>query len=222
MRGLMWGIASMANALARMKVIGGHIDWNTWNEPTIVIDPAAISDVVYEPAVKEYLSGLGIPDGTVIYGRVVWSSDDSAFLQYYFGYTQANGFVEYETLPTWNSSTSSFDEASSSTIVAKFANIYGPVEYASSGDKLVQYPLEWDATTSSFIKGDTPVDVYEFPTIPDAIDDNAERYGRIEWDSTGHYLNQYKEVYDLATNTWTEEDNPTVIISTDSHSSQHT
>ena len=214
-RGFASGVMAMANALSNMQVHGGHVEWSAWLEPTIVIDPLYLQK-------NSYGTSGTIPDGTVIYGRVVWSATESSFLQYYLGYTSADGWTEYSTLPTWSAAAGSFSASASSTIIAKFANIYGPVEYSSTGDKLVQYPLVWDSTTSAFIKGDTPVDVYEFPDEVEAIPDDSERYGRIEWDSTGNYLKQYKEVYDQATNTWTEKTTATVSISTESHSSQHT
>lgn len=210
-RGFAYGVTSMANALSNMQVVGGHVEWSVWNEPTIVIDP------LYIEANSGSFGNASIPDGTVIFGRVVWSATESAFLQYYLAYTAADGWTEYETLPTWDTESGSFSADINPTIIAKFENMYGPVEFSETGNKLVQYPLIWDSGTLAFVKGETPVDVYEFKETPD----NSERFGRIEWDSTGHYLNQYKEVYDLATNTWTEKDDPDVVISTESHSSQH-
>ena len=75
MRGLMWGICSMANALARMKIVGGHIEWSAWNEPTIVIDPSAITDVQHEAG----FSGGSEPEPTAQdFPSDVVSIDDSA------------------------------------------------------------------------------------------------------------------------------------------------
>ena len=212
-RGFASGVTAMANALSNMEVVGGHVEWSVWGNPTIVIDPLYIEA---NSANSESSGSTSVPDGTVIFGRVVWSGTESAFLQYYLGYTAASGWEEYETLPTWSEVSGSFSEADSPTIIAKFANMYGPVEYSETGNKLVQYPLVWDSGTLSFIKGETPDDICELSPA-----DDDERFGRIEWDSTGHYLNQYKEVYDLETNTWEEKDEPDVVISTESHSSQH-
>ena len=43
------GIRKIANALARMEIVGGHIEWNAFDEPKIIVDPAA-SNVLLQSA----------------------------------------------------------------------------------------------------------------------------------------------------------------------------
>ena len=57
-KGLARGIRKMANALARLEVVGGHVEWNAFDEPKIIIDPAPVMEpsggyVNVDPALDE-------------------------------------------------------------------------------------------------------------------------------------------------------------------------
>lgn len=49
----------MAYAWENLSMRGGHIEWSCWGAPTIVVDPAAISDVLKEGESGEDEPGEG-------------------------------------------------------------------------------------------------------------------------------------------------------------------
>ena len=93
MKGIAFALASLANAVDKIKVIGGHVEWNAWNEPTIIIDPVAISGQM----------GSAMPNGTEIPGRVVYSTSGTPHFEQY-------------TL-TWNAATQQWDESETATLI---------------------------------------------------------------------------------------------------------
>lgn len=90
------GLRKMAYAWENLSMRGGHIEWSCWGAPTIVVDPASISDVL-----KEGESGEGgLPDGTEIWGRVAYDQTD-------------NKFVQYKLI--WDAATRTFSESETAT-----------------------------------------------------------------------------------------------------------
>lgn len=91
-KGLARGIRKMANALARLEVVGGHVEWNAFDEPKIIIDPAS----TMEPSTGGGGSGGGLPDGTEIWGRIEYDETYHRFLQYKERWDATNQkFVEF-------------------------------------------------------------------------------------------------------------------------------
>lgn len=53
------------------------------------------------------------------------------------------------------------------------------------------------------------------------LPDGTEIWGRVEYDASAHTLSQYKDVWDVATQSFVESDTATLITDLESHASQH-
>lgn len=96
------GLHKMAYAWENLTMRGGHIEWSCWGAPTIVVDPAAIRDLMLEGGLT---SPSGLPDGTEIWGRV----------EYYTGGTSP---VLRQYKDVWSSATQTFTESETATTIA--------------------------------------------------------------------------------------------------------
>jgi len=98
----------------------------------------------------EGTTGLGsdqFPDGTEIWGRVVYDQEDHKLVQYKC---------------TWDKATSTFVENKTPVTVFTFPDgmeIRGRVVYDQDENKLVQYKYTWDMATKTFVEDETPVDI---------------------------------------------------------------
>ena len=87
-RGFASGVMAMANALSNMQVIGGHVEWSAWLEPTIVIDQVD----------SESSGATSVPDGETRWGRVAYVEISHKFVQYKETYSaDTNTWTENET-----------------------------------------------------------------------------------------------------------------------------
>ena len=68
MRGFANALARLAGAVSNMKIIGGHIAWNAWDEPTFIID--------------DVTSSASRDAGAERWGRVEYDSTDHKYVQY--------------------------------------------------------------------------------------------------------------------------------------------
>ena len=84
--------------------------------------------------------------------------------------------------------------------------------------KLVQYQATWDAENGVFVKDtDTePTLVYQLP--PPAM---SPQWGRVFYDDYAHEYYQYEYTWDAETSTWKQAETKTVIVTLESHASQH-
>lgn len=89
-KGLARGIRKMANALDRLEVVGGHVEWNVFDEPKIIIDPAS----TMEPSTGGGGSGGGSTPlaPTSVMAKVLGGSTEEGFsIQCYPNYPHDDG-----------------------------------------------------------------------------------------------------------------------------------
>ena len=91
-------------------------------------------------------------------------------------------------------------------------------EGGKSTRKLVQFQAMWDSENGVFVKDEesAPTFVYQLPPPP-----MSPQWGRVFYDEETHQLYQYEYTWDAETSTWKQADEKTIIVTLESHSSQH-